>query len=364
MLPTLFLAQPLALPPARIAHIGPAQTWSIREIPYHVSDDDRVARVTVKGRVVTVRATKRLDHISGVIKGSDDTLLITRYHLAGIEEGGYTSEDTIWVNGKEHVLPGGAGIYRDRHNYAGANSERVSWISDSCPHAFLVKNDRRTDLGPGNLEYWGPQDTFVLSEPVDEEGHPSESKLTAGYVTRIVDKSGSYTLPNVLGARYSVLGGSSDGTIDLAYHTQVTWSSDWDTYLGAHAPSFEKLLRFKAGRVTGHLEIPAPWRCIGRFSDGRVLLRRVRPWGGWYTGLRVSVQRHASFFVRANEDQGLDDWTLGILKGDQISPIRFTRPTNSLRCTWSSQNTSIENSAVNIRVSGDGKDRSFRLSPQ
>lgn len=251
------LGAPAPLPTAIAIRIAAPETWTLQQIPAPRQPDTETfgsevpITVTVGGKKVTIRPTDRFEHIDGIDRGSDGSLLIHRGHR-GIRWDGMA---TIWYRGKEQdVKEGGVSVYRDRLNYAGSFIRETNAIGfpESAPEAFQVSGGKYRDLGWGAIDHLGADGVVVLRVPVDESMKPSGAEFTVGSVTRIVHGGKEWLVPG-----YGFLGRQKDGTIVLASSVDSVDAGNGYVALNSRPGSARGVLLWRNDAFVAHYKVPS-----------------------------------------------------------------------------------------------------------
>ncbi|HWD39120.1 MAG TPA: hypothetical protein VG944_09755 [Fimbriimonas sp.] len=343
--------------------IGPAQSWSIREVPkprprgIEIADSLKGVTVKVGGRKVSIRPTDRYEHVDAVSRGGDGSLLISRGH----RDVRWSGADSIWYRGEESEVPGGISIYRDRLNYAAATVDDVNALGMplSAPKSFYVEHGKRHELGFGTVRFWGGGGLFALDVPVDERLRPSGYEFTTGTLLRIVSPNYHASFPGC-----DFLGREADGTIVMVTGIGDGSAGNAFKYANKRASAVTLVIRWREGSVLSVWELPPSWTVVGRSPAGWLLARKVRPLKNAFENLKPGTSmKEMQAMMAADNDTGEQDWSMGFLRGVRLTPLRFTRPPGTEKLLWRNGDEEYGGAtALRIHVFRGNIDRWFRLS--
>jgi hypothetical protein len=344
------------MPPGEPVRLGKPMSWAIQEVrPPKVAMNADEWRGTVLGKPVVIRPGVG-ESVDGVERGRDGSLHVRRAR----RQIAWTAWSTIWWDGKETMAEGNIHVYRDRKNYIGAITETSAvGMPMSAPQAYLVRDGRRTDLGPGVAVAWEPDGLIVLSVPVDDQGRPAGYESTVDSVTRLVFGERQLAVSG-----FGYLGRTPDGSILMGSSTGYGTSDSGFVYGAQGDSESDDVLWVKNGKLTRRLPLPKGWRIVGASPAGWLLVRKwpIRKVPD------TSKARTAEEVFRQQEqmaEEAVDDelvWEMGRLEGNLLRPIRFARPRGTAGLFW--RDSFVGRDSVTIHTFFGSMDRWFRLSPR
>lgn len=337
------------LPAPAPMRMAPAERWAIQSVPIPSVtrvDTQKPRKVQANGRTVTISPNGEFEHIDGIKRGSDGSLLIHRGHRAI----NWSSQDSIWFKGKEAPVPHGyVSFYRDRLNYAGYRIRDLApnGMPMSPPEAYVVEKGKRRSLGFGYLSHWGKDGTFVLAAPVDGQGVPANPQDNEATVLRVIFNGRASAFPG-----YEFVGVDESGTVAMA--------------------SGARIVRARAGKVVGFYELPDRWRVSGLSPKGWLLLRRlpaekVAP----MPELPKSPEEMKEWSAKMSAWEKADensltaterDWTAAVAMDGALAPLEFSRPAKTSHLLWRSSRDTLGADAFRFLPFGGNDERAFRLS--
>lgn len=344
----------LFLPIPKMVQVAPAEHWSIRSVRVHRRPWSENGRLDVRvgGKTVSLKADDPDSPIYFKGRGSDGSILFARGN----------NNQFVWYKGSEHRLAyQGADVYRDRMNYAGGFGDDNGPIMPvRAPYAFVVRNGVYQNLVWGSVVAWDGGDELVIEVPVDDRLNPSGPEFTLGKLTRVHGGPQGYSL-----AGYRYLSRAPNGT--LAFTNPAGDDGDTTQYgcLTKQDPSREMLLQVRSGKVASHLALPKSWTAIAQSPAGWFLVRRIKlvpePLDSTTEATLKRIDPGTVIIKQMATEE--EDWSMGILIGDRITPISFRRPRGTKQLLWRTGegNDVLTRDSIRFNVFLGNEERSYVL---
>lgn len=214
------------------------------------------------------------------------------------------------------------GWYQDRKNFVSADYEEGIMFPESPYTLTQTIDGEKRKLGWGSaVRTWWPRD-ILANQRVDEKSRPASMDYVDHDFLRFYHDG----VPTEIGD-YEFLGALADRTLILAKQDVVyLWSR----------PSFRSAVK-----------LPFGWKPITYNKKGEVLVRN------WLTD---------SVPVHWQKDERV--WKMGILSGDKLFPLQFSRPANTRKLSWDeSESTLDEKGRYRFHASARSEERFFELVP-
>lgn len=303
-------------------------TWKIQEIPPPEELPYNQWQGEVKGKTVFIRSTDAWPILDSVEQGSDGSLRIIRSRRQIL----WSTQSSIYWDGREDVVPGFMNVFRDRRNYVtGITDHNPGGTPASGPNSCLVKDGLKVPLGPGSAVAWQKDGLIALSVPVDDKNLPAGHEFVTSRVTRLINKGKQLAVRG-----FSYLGQLPDSSVLLSSGGGDGSGGAGRVYMGEGSLSQDELLSVRDSKVLQRWRLPRDWRALGVSQSGWVLVR-----------------------YQPEVELG---WHLACLQRGVLAPIQFARPPGTEGFRW--RGTTIGKESVSITAFQGDEDRRFRLSPR